>query len=209
MLSRPFRILIAACSMLTLVAPAALAQRSGGTVATDRIFDAIGLREGMTICEMGAGDGELSIAAARRVGRGGRVLTSELGEERVKALQEKAAGSGLEHITVVAGDPSHTNFAVGACDGLFMRNVYHHLADPAAMDGSIAASLKPGGRVAVVDFRPPGQEAAAPADRDNDGTHGVGPESVAQELEAAGLVPASTERGEQRWFMVVASKPSH
>lgn len=200
---------MSAVAFVTLIVPPVFAQRSGQTIATDKIFNAIGVREGMTICEMGAGDGELSIAAARRVGPGGRVLTSELGEERVKALQEKVAGSGLEHITVVAGGPSHTNFAAAACDGLFMRNVYHHFADPAAMDASIAASLKPGGRVAVVDFRPPGQEATAPADRDNDGTHGVGPESVARELEAAGLAPVSTQRGEQRWFMVVASKPSH
>jgi predicted methyltransferase len=74
------------------------------------------------------------------------------------------------------------------------------------MNASIAASLKPGGRVAIVDFTPPGQEAERAADRDEDGTHGVSADSVARELKAAGLEPVSSESGEGRWFMVVAEK---
>src|SRR5688572_30100604 len=88
-----------------------LAQRcASGTIATEKIFEAIGVKEGLTICEMGAGDGELTIAAAKIVGPGGRVYTSELGEDRIKALREKAAASGLSQITVVAGDAAKTNF---------------------------------------------------------------------------------------------------
>ncbi|HSL20535.1 MAG TPA: methyltransferase domain-containing protein [Vicinamibacterales bacterium] len=190
-----------------LVPAAAAAQRSGSTVAVDEIFEAIGVREGVTVCEIGAGDGELSMAAARAVGRGGRVYTSELGETRVASLKERVSESGPAQITVVAGDPSKANFPEAACDALFMRNVYHHFADPGAMNKSIAAALKPGGRVAIVDFTPPGAEAADAADRDEDGMHGVTPESVSRELKDAGLEPVSSERGGDRWFIVVASKP--
>ncbi|HJR59880.1 MAG TPA: methyltransferase domain-containing protein [Vicinamibacterales bacterium] len=190
-----------------LITAVAGVQRTGSTIATGRIFEAIGVREGSTVCEMGAGDGELSLAAAKLVGPGGRVYTSELGEERVKTLREKVANSGLSQVTVVAGDPVKTNFPDAACDALFMRNVYHHFTDPAQVNASISASLKPGARLAVVDFTPPGKEADRPGDRAKDGMHGVSAASVSRELTDAGLEPVSSELGTDRWFMVVAARP--
>jgi ubiquinone/menaquinone biosynthesis C-methylase UbiE len=196
--------------VLALVPVAVLvAQRcASGTVATERIFAAIGVREGITVCEMGAGNGELSMAAAKIVGPDGRIYTSELGDDRVKTLRERTAASGLVQITVVAGDAVKTNFPEGACDALFMRNVYHHFADPAAMNASILASVKPGAKVAVVDFSPPNDEASSPADRGNDGMHGIKAETLAKELQAAGFETVTTEAGDQRWFMVVAARPA-
>jgi ubiquinone/menaquinone biosynthesis C-methylase UbiE len=188
------------------VTAAVVATQGGSTIATERIFEAIGLREGLTVCEMGAGDGELTIAAAKLAGPAGRVYTSELGDERVKTLRARTASSGLQQITVVEGDAVKTNFPEAGCDALFMRNVYHHFADPAAMNRSIAASLKPGALVAVVDFTPPGKEAERAADRGKDGMHGVTPETVERELAAAGLERASSEAGAQRWFMVVMKR---
>lgn len=199
---RPF-----VCFVTLLVPFGAAAWQSGSSIANEKIFDALGVREGITVCEMGAGDGELTIAAARLVGPAGRVYTSELGDDRVKTLRDKTAASGLSQITVVAGDPSKTNFAAEACDALFMRNVYHHFADPSAMDASIFASLKPGGRVVVVDFTPPGHEAERPEDRGKDGMHGVMPETVSRELTRAGLEPVPSDASAQRWFMVVAARP--
>jgi ubiquinone/menaquinone biosynthesis C-methylase UbiE len=189
-----------------LITVAALAQ-GPRSIATQDILAAINVREGATVCEIGAGDGELTIAAARLVGSNGRVYTSELGDSRVASLQRHVKESGLAQITVVAGDAARTNFPEQACDAVFMRNVYHHFADPAAMNASIAAALKPGGRLAVVDFAPGGEEAARPADRDEDGKHGVTSRSVSRELTEAGFEPVSSEAGDRRWFMVVVARP--
>ena len=194
--------------LVTLSIPALAGGQSGSTIATDRIFNALGVREGMAICEIGAGDGELSIAAARLVGAGGRVYTSELGDDRVKALRDKVTASNLSQLTVVAGDPVKTNFPAAACDALFMRNVYHHFADPAQITASIAEAVKPGGRAVVVDFTPRGgKEAERPADRAKDATHGVTPATVSRELQHAGFEPVTSELGTERWFMVVVAKP--
>src|SRR5688500_10502802 len=144
--------------LVTLLIPTAVVaiQRSqSGSVATEKIFEALAISEGHTVCEVGAGDGELTIAAAKLVGTRGRVYTSELGDDRVKTLRQKIAASGLDHITIVEGAATTTNFPDAVCDALFMRNVYHHFADPAAMNASIAAAVKPAGRAAVVDFTPP------------------------------------------------------
>ena len=192
-----------------LIPATAFSQRSGSTIPNDRIFEAIRVRQGATICEIGAGNGELTIAVAKLVGSSGRIFTSELGDERVKTLQQNVARSGLDNIEVVAGGTTSTNFPDGTCDALFMRNVYHHFTDPERMNMSIAGALKPGGRVAIVDFTPPKAEAATAADRAKDGTHGVSPDAVSREMTGAGFEPVSSELGEQRWFMVIVAKPAH
>lgn len=196
----------AAALLLVLLAAGVFAQRSAG-VDTDRIFDAIGVTEGRTICEIGAGDGALSIAAAKRVGESGHVHASELGEERVAALRKAVTASGLPQITVVDGEPAATNFPDGVCDALFMRNVYHHFADPERMNASILAAMKPGSRLAIVDFPPTGEEASQPGDRDEGRSHGITADTLSRELLAAGFEPVSSEQGERRWFMVVVAKP--
>ena len=196
--------------LVTLLVPGtifAIQRAQAGSIATEKIFQALALAEGQTVCEVGAGDGELSIAAAKAVGPNGRVYTSELGDDRVKALRQKVEASGLAHITVVEGEATKTKFPEATCDAVFMRNVYHHFADPKAMNASIVASVKPGGRVAVIDFTPPGKEAGTPADRGKDGMHGISADSLSRELKEAGLEPVASELGSERWFMVVVSKP--
>ena len=177
-------------------------------MTAEKIFETIGLGSGLTVCEVGAGSGELTIAAARVVGPSGRVLTSELGENRIKALRNAVEKSGLAHIIVVVGDVTKTNFPDAGCDALFMRDVYHHFTDPASMNRSIAASLKPGARLAIVDFTPPpGKEAARPEERGTDGTHGVAPAAVIKEVKEAGLEPAPGDAAANRWFLLVFVRP--
>ena len=194
---------------VTLLVPVVVrAQRSAeSTIPTEKIFEAIGLRQGMTVCELGAGDGALSIAAGRQVGEEGRVFTSELGEERVKTLRSNVAKSAAANITVVEGAPAATNLPDAACDALFLRNVYHHFPEPKAMNGAIRSAVKPGAKVAVVDFTPPGDEAPTPAERSKDGMHGISPETLTRELKDAGFQEVAVERGAQRWFMVVVARP--
>lgn len=182
-------------SFLTALPPACAEGRWTPAPSPERIFEAIRLAPGAAVCEIGAGDGALSIAAARVVGPQGRVYTNELGEDRLRKLREKVAESGLSQITVVPGAPRDTGFPAAACDALFLRDVYHHFAEPEAMTAAIFAALKPGARAAVLDFRPP-REAATPAGRAKDGTHGVTPESVARELKSArlDLLPSAPRR---------------
>ena len=191
--------------IVTLLVPAAASARQEGAITNERILAALDVREGATVCEMGAGDGGLSLAAAKMVGAGGRVFASELGEDRLKGLRAKTQADS--RVTVIAGDAMKTNFPDAACDAIVMRNVYHHFENPAGMNASIAAALKPGGRVVIVDFTPPpGNEAACPADRGKDGMHGVTPASVTRELSDAGFRTAVPDVIARREFMVVMTR---
>ena len=74
------------------VGPAAASAQPSG-ITNGQIFDALGIQSGSTVCEMGAGDGELSLAAAKIVGPEGRIYTSELGDDRLQALRDRMAAA--------------------------------------------------------------------------------------------------------------------
>lgn len=172
-----------------------------------RVIGALGLRPGSVLAEIGAGDGRLTLSLARHVGATGRVFTTELGEARLDKLRAAVAAARLPQVQVVDGHPDRTNLADACCDAIVMRDVYHHFADPAAMNASLFASLRPGGRLAVLDFGPSGSESDSAAGRSRNGQHGVSRESVARELEAAGFTAVSSDAIAGRRFLVVARKP--
>ena len=178
----------------------------GTNPALEKLFPAIGVREGAVVCEVGAGAGDMTVAAAKLVGTTGRVYSNELGVDRVAKLRQRVAAAELPQITVVAGTETQTNFPTGVCDAVFMSDVYHHFSHPAEMNASIAANLKPGGRLGVVDFTPPGAEAPRPAERGNDGMHGITAETLVRELRAAGLEVVSSDQT-NRSVVVVMSRP--
>jgi ubiquinone/menaquinone biosynthesis C-methylase UbiE len=184
---------------------------------TKRFIEALRLKPGDVVAEVGAGDGELTIALAQHVGASGRVMSSELGAERVQRLRAAVEKSGAANIQVIEGDETRANFPDGCCDAIFMRNVYHHFGDPPAMHASFIGALKPGGRIAIIDFAPRKGDTAPPGKRGEDPSHGVSESVVAQELKAAGFnvvsehvesLPARPEPDSaKRWCIVVAEKP--
>ncbi len=150
------------------------------------------LKPGMTVADVGAGFGAWTIALSRSLGPAGRVYASDIGAQQLAALRQAVARERLTNVTVVEGADRSTNLPPGCCDAILIRDAYHHLTQPGDITRSLAAALKPGGRLAVIDFPPrPATEvpAGVPANR---GGHGVPPEVVAGEVTAAGLTHVST-----------------
>ena len=172
-----------------------------------RLIQALAIHEGTIVGEIGAGSGELTIAMAKAVGESGKVFSNELNKDRLKSIEAAAGKAGVTNVTPVEGRELETNFPDQCCDAIFMRNVYHHFGDPAAMDASLLKSLKPGGRLAVIDFTPPNEEAATPDGRSKDGFHGVKAPTVERELKAAGFEIISAET-HNRGVFVVARRPT-
>ena len=102
----------------------------------------------------------------------------------------RGQGEGLVNVTchrngVVVADGSRSAGDTGCCDAILVRDAYHHLTQPGDIVRSLAAALKPGGRLAVIDFPPrPNTEVpeGVPANRLG---HGVPPEVVQREVGAA------------------------
>ncbi|WP_372637661.1 class I SAM-dependent methyltransferase [Fodinibius sp.] len=172
------------------------------------LIDVLELSEGSVVADIGAGDGSISLALAEHVGSGGHVYSTELGADSVEYLREMVESAPVSNVTVLEGHPTQTNLPEGCCDALFLRRVYHHFKDPAAMNESMRQALKPGGRLAVIDFAPRGDEGGDPAERATGNHHGVTAETVTRELREAGFTVISSEQRSGRDVYVVVRKPN-
>jgi ubiquinone/menaquinone biosynthesis C-methylase UbiE len=201
------RTLLACVACLCVWTAASLAAQNNAS-DTSKLIDVLTLEPGDVVAEIGAGGGELTVAMAKHVGVTGRVYSSELGADRLTKLRDAVKRGSVTNVEVVEGQAAHANLSEGCCDAVFMRNVYHHFADPATMNASIFRALKPGARVAVIDFNPRNNAPVGPpGKRGEDSSHGVSSEVVANELKAVGFqIITSEDRGE-RWFLVVGEKP--
>ena len=95
-------------------------------------------------------------------------------------------------MTVIEGAAASTNLLPACCEAVFLRHVYHHITEVESFNKSLRASLKPGGRLAIIDFKPDkGSKlpAGVPANREG---HGVPPPVVEAELTAAGFTHVKT-----------------
>jgi ubiquinone/menaquinone biosynthesis C-methylase UbiE len=200
------RVIVSAIAAIAVGAGVVCAQDNAADAR--RLIEALQARPGSIVAEIGAGSGELTIALARHVGPDGKMFASELGEDRVKRLRAAVDKSGVANVQVIEGHESRANLPDGCCDAIFMRSVYHHFGDPAAMNASFFQALKPGGRIAVIDFAPP-KDTAAPGKRGEDGAHGVSADVVGEELKAAGFALIASEQGQgrNRMVMVVGARP--
>jgi ubiquinone/menaquinone biosynthesis C-methylase UbiE len=109
----------------------------------------------MVVADVGAGKGQLTLALAAAVGRDGRVFSTEIDRERVRALRTTFAEEGPGNVTVVEAKANESGLADDCCDVVVLRRVYHHLSDPDATNASLFRALRPGGLLAVIDFPPP------------------------------------------------------
>jgi ubiquinone/menaquinone biosynthesis C-methylase UbiE len=172
-----------------------------------RLIAALDIHQGSVVGEIGAGAGELTVALAREVGPEGRIYSNELNPARRADIARAVQSAGLANVTVVEGAPAGANLPDNCCDAIFMRLVYHHFADPAAMNATLFRALKPGGSIAVIDFAPRGEEAPQPAERSVEKFHGVKAESVVRELKSAGFEGARWEQHPEHGYIVVAHRP--
>lgn len=183
------------------------AQAPGNQSDIDWLIEALEIESRSTVADIGAGDGDQTLAIAKHIDSEGTIYSTELGADRLKELKEKVQNSNLDNITVLEGHPDKTNLTEQCCDAIFMRRVYHHITNPKAFNTSLFESLKPGGRLAIIDFEPRDSEAD-PEGRSSGNQHGVTAKTVVEELKKAGFSLVSSEEGSGRDIYVVMQKPN-
>jgi precorrin-6B methylase 2 len=180
-----------------------------------RLVDLLQLKPGMGLADIGAGFGAWTMAFAKVLGPSGRVYATDIGERQLATIRESAKSQGLTNVTVVEGAERSTNLPAACCNAILIRDAYHHLTEPNDILRSMAAALKPGGQLAVIDFPPrPNTEVpqGVPANR---GGHGVPPDVVISEVTTAGFTSISVDkawgtRNEQSpLFLLIFRKPAN
>ncbi|MDX1639428.1 MAG: methyltransferase domain-containing protein [Balneolaceae bacterium] len=170
------------------------------------LTESLQLTNGSVVADIGAGEGDEAFAIAEVVGDSGHVYTTELDMEKLEDLKERVERSEWTNITVLKGHSTRTHLPDQCCDAIYMRRVYHHFTEPEPMNRSLYRSLKPGGRLAVIDFEPRGNEAD-PGGRASGSQHGVTAETVISELSRAGFELETTLDQYGRDYYVLMSKP--
>ncbi|MGH9221304.1 MAG: class I SAM-dependent methyltransferase [Vicinamibacterales bacterium] len=139
-----------------LISGAALSNWRGSGFHADgpempRLRETLGLKSGMSVADVGAGNGDLTVALAAEVGPGGRVYANDLDLAQVRSVVAVAA---LSNVTFVQSQTGDTALPENCCDAIVVRRVYHHLTESAAINASMLRALRPGGVLAVIDFPP-------------------------------------------------------
>jgi SAM-dependent methyltransferase len=117
----------------------------------DSTLDAMGVRPGMTIGEIGAGDGRITLALARRVGERGKVYANDIDSKSLAKLVATCERRGVKNVETIAGKVDDPMFPKAALDLAITAIVYHHLEQPVALLRNLALSLKPGATLVIVD----------------------------------------------------------
>ena len=210
-----------ACLVLTL--PATLgSQRPATAMRQEReqaarevpqLAELLVLKPGMIVADIGAGGGAMSVGMAKWLGPTGRVYATDIRAEQLAEIRAAVAQDALSNVVVLEGAESSTNLPSECCDAIFLRDVYHHLTRPHDFDVSLLTALKPGGRLAIIDF-PPEQGSSLPAGVPDDrGGHGIPTSIVVAEVTRAGFRHVRTML---RWppdddrnmlFLVMFEKP--
>jgi ubiquinone/menaquinone biosynthesis C-methylase UbiE len=152
----------------------------GWTGEPERLAARLAITSGKHVAEIGAGNGALAAEVARMVGEGGRLYVTELSDARRGEIEARVHTRGLAHVSVLAASSDRTNLPDTCCDALYMRMVFHHIESPVEYAREVARAVRPGGRVAIIDFAPGSLFFLGPH-------HGVAPETVVDAFEGAGF----------------------
>jgi ubiquinone/menaquinone biosynthesis C-methylase UbiE len=116
-------------------------------------LDAIGIKPGMVVADIGAGTGYMTLRLARRVGSSGKVYANDVQPEMLRLLQRNAANAKLTNIETVLGTESDPKLPEHALDLILMVDVYHELSQPQKMLRKMHEELKPSGRLVLLEYR--------------------------------------------------------
>lgn len=125
-----------------------------------RIVDALGLRPGQAVADVGAGSGLFTLLLAERVGPRGRVYAVDIVPGFLEQIQQRARAAGLRNVRTVLGTERAAGLPARSVDVVLVCDTYHHFEYPRAMLASIHRALRPGGQLVLVEFRRvPGQSS--------------------------------------------------
>jgi predicted methyltransferase len=130
----------------------------------EKVVELAGVKPGMWVADVGAGEGYYSVRLSPVVGRRGRVLAEDILPEVRDKLAQRVQRENLENVAVSLGTPDDPNLPAHSLDRVFLVHVYHEVQSPYAFLWHVRDSLKPGGLIIVVDAdRPPQRHGLPPA----------------------------------------------
>ena len=167
----------------------------------DQIMDALGIADGSTVADIGAGAGWFTIILARRVGPNGTVYAEDVQRQMLEAIRRRVSREGLLNVQGLLGTSTDPRLPERALDAILVVDMYSEVDvdDRVTFLRNLARALKPNGRIGIVNYKP-GQGGPGPSP-----TEGVRVESAAVEADAqaAGLRVLSRENLPFQYLLVL------
>lgn len=116
------------------------------------IVEAVALKPGQSVADVGAGTGLFTRLFAARVGREGRVYAVDIAREFVDGNVAQARAAGMNNVVGIVSTQTETRLEENSVDLVFVCDAYHHFEEPKAMLASMRRALRPGGALIVIDF---------------------------------------------------------
>jgi predicted methyltransferase len=119
----------------------------------DALIEALGLTPGQTACDFGCGNGYHTLMMAKAVAPNGRAIGIDIQPQMLTQLRARAKAAKVDNVETVLSSQSDPKIPVATCDVILLADVYHELSDPSATLRQLKSALKPGGTIALVEFR--------------------------------------------------------
>ena len=148
----------------------------------ERVMDLAAIEPGMTVADIGAGEGYYTVRLAARVGENGRVLAQDIDEGALKRLGARVERERLDNVSIKPGAVDDPRLPERSFDRIFLVHMYHEVGEPYAFLWRLRAALREGGQVVVVDVDRPVDQ------------HGIPPKLLFCEFAAVGLALAEFVR---------------
>ena len=167
----------------------------------DVVLAALGIAPTSVVCDVGAGTGYFALRLAKLAAQ---VYAVDVEPQLLVLLRDRVASAGLQNVTPVLGLPHDPLVPAAACDFVLVVNVFHHVPEKAAYLRRLQAALRPGGRVAIIDFHKRELPVGPPVD------HKLSREDCLAQVRAAGLhIVTEHESLPYQYFLVMSPKESH
>ncbi|MBF7011198.1 class I SAM-dependent methyltransferase [Novosphingobium resinovorum] len=139
------------------------AQRDSAGEA-NTVMDLAGVAPGMSVADLGAGEGYYTVRLSHRVGKKGRVLGEDIDRGANERLATRVMREELENVSIKLGRPSDPSLPEKSFDRIFLVHMYHEVGDPYGFLWRLRPALRPGGKLVVVDVdRPAGGHGLPPS----------------------------------------------
>jgi ubiquinone/menaquinone biosynthesis C-methylase UbiE len=161
----------------------------------DVVLNALGITRTSVACDVGAGTGYFALRLAKLAAQ---VYAVDVEPQLLSLLRDRVASAGLHNVTPVLGLPHDPMIPAAACDLVLVVNVFHHVPEKAAYLRRLQAALRPGGRLAIIDFHKRELPVGPPVD------HKFAREDCLEQIRAAGLqLVTEHESLPYQYFLVV------
>lgn len=151
-----------------------------------KVIDALELRDGEVVADLGAGSGYFTFRIAPRVGKTGKVLAVEIQDKMLETIRRRALALKATNVEAVKGSDTDPGLPVSGVELVLMVDVYHELACPFEVMTQVRKALKPGGRVVFVEYRK--EDPKVPIKE----VHKMSVEQLDKEMKVVRLVPLRT-----------------